>query len=72
MLKVIFEESLLQARGPQLNIRLVDGPIVVFDLVLLFVGGAQLMILVSRQRVDLLRVRVEAWHLRPRSFVVAT
>ncbi len=51
MLKVIFEESLLQARGPQLNIRLVDGPIVVFDLVLLFVGGAQLMILVSRQRV---------------------
>ncbi len=67
---MIFEESLLQARGPQLNVRLVDGPIVVFDLVLLSVDGVQLMKLVSRRRVDLLRVRTEAWHLGSQVFVV--
>ncbi len=67
---MIFEESLLQARGPQLNVCLVDGPIVVFDLVLLSVDGVQLMKLVSRRRVDLLRVRTEAWHLGSQVFVV--
>ncbi len=69
---MIFEESLLQARGPQLNVCLVDGPIVVFDLVLLSVDGVQLMKLVSRRRVDLLRARTEAWHLGSQIFVVTT